>query len=101
HRRAGILGRRDQAVEAQLRQQGQEEEDAGHAGAEDSPRREAQGAAVGDLGRLRPASVIAITPPGITPATVRREKGGVTPCRHSARKRQTIDFSVETSYPKR
>ena len=50
HCRAGILGRRDQAVEAQLRQQGREEEDAGHACAEGSPRREAQCSAVRDLG---------------------------------------------------
>src|SRR5262249_28571567 len=101
HLRAGIAGLNDQAIEAQLHQQGQEEEDTGDARAERSPWLQPQLPAVGDLGQFRPVSVVARAWSGTSPPAIGEEKGGVEPRRHSARKRQAIDFNAETLYPNR
>src|SRR5262249_51659610 len=98
---AGVAGLGDQVVEAQRGQQGQEQEGADHASAEHPPRREIQFATVRDLRDFGAMSVFTAIGPGVSSSAIRKKKGGVAPLRQAARKRQAIDFSVETLYPNR
>src|SRR5262249_26084297 len=101
HLRTGVVRLGDQAVEAQYAEQGEEQEGAGGARAERSPRHEIQFPAVGDLPNFGPLSIFSAVGPGVSSSAIRKEKGGVAPPRQAARKRQAIDLSVETLYPNR
>src|SRR4051812_36109828 len=101
HLRAGIPGRGDEAIEAETGQERQEEEDAHEARVERAAGGQVQLPGVGDLGLFRSGAASARRCPAGPSAAVGAKKGGVTPPRRSARKRLTIDWSVETLKPNR
>src|SRR5215469_10407878 len=96
HLRAGIPSRGDEPVEAETGQEWQEEEDAHEARVECAAGGEVQLPGIGDFRLFRSGAASARRWPAGPSAAVWTIKGGVTPPRRLARKRLTIDWSVET-----
>jgi hypothetical protein len=81
HLRAGIGRVDDQSVEPELSQQGQEQEDPGHAGPQTSSRAQVQEPLIGDSGLLGTGEVFAARSAWGPSAAIGDEKGGMLSCR--------------------
>jgi hypothetical protein len=101
HLRAGVGRGDDESVEADLGQQGEEEEGAGRAGSQPPPGGQVEGPLIGDGGLVRPIAILAARTARGAPAAIGDEKGGMSWPRTSCRNRLIRTLRAAGLYPNR